>query len=258
MLGLCQIGKMRTTNINITLDTAKEGKWYAQEKVDKHGDTTVTFFQRDGKQTFLQKFKDFRNGVRSGTELASKYSKELGLPEDAISNPRIKHTIKSNSTDQLNQLFRTTKRRLDENIPFHKSDLLVSHVDSEKNIRVDIKVNNFDILDDETRREIKKDHHLFYFRSSLFRTNNNYFDFEPHLKLAINIRDEPNFSAGKNEMQDAKKSLTAIKTTVLKSPVYQTPDQDNKEKEKFDATVDSLINALDTAIAKASLPTPTS
>lgn len=59
-------------------------------------------------------------------------------------------------------------------------------------------------------------------------------------------------------MQDAKKSLTAIKTTVLKSPVYQTPDQDNKEKEKFDATVDSLINALDTAIAKASLPTPTS
>lgn len=115
-----------------------------------------SLFQRDGKQTFLQKFKDFRNGVRSGTELASKYSKELGLPEDAISNPRIKHTIKSNSTDQLNQLFRTTKRRLDENIPFHKSDLLVSHVDSEKNIRVDIKVNNFDILDDETRREIKK------------------------------------------------------------------------------------------------------
>ena len=27
-----------------------------------------------------KKFKDFTKGVRNGTELASKYSKELGLP----------------------------------------------------------------------------------------------------------------------------------------------------------------------------------
>jgi hypothetical protein len=99
---------MRTTNINITLDPAKEGKWYAQEKVNKQGDTTVTFFQRDGKQTFLQKFKDFKNGVHSGTELATKYSKELGLPKDAFSNPKNKHTKESISNDQLNQIFGLT------------------------------------------------------------------------------------------------------------------------------------------------------
>ena len=51
---------MRTTNINISLDLAKEGKWYAQETVNKQGDATVTFFQRDGKQSLSQKFKDYR------------------------------------------------------------------------------------------------------------------------------------------------------------------------------------------------------
>ena len=84
---------MRTTNINISLDLAKEGKWYAQEKVNKQGDATVTFFQRDGKQSLSQKFKDYRNGVRSGTELASKYSKELGLPAQAFSNPKLNTLI---------------------------------------------------------------------------------------------------------------------------------------------------------------------
>ena len=126
------------TNINIDLNPAKEGKWYAKELITKGGDTTVTFFQRDGKQTLLQKFKDFRDGVRSGTELASKYCKELGLPEDTFSNPKIKHTKNSNSNQQLNQLFGTTKRMLDENIHFDKSDLLVSHFDSEKDIQVEL------------------------------------------------------------------------------------------------------------------------
>ena len=247
---------MRTTNINISLDLVKESKWYAQEKVNKQGDATVTFFQRDGKQSLSQKFKDYRNGVRSGTELASKYSKELGLPAQAFSHPKIKHTNKSISNEQLNQLFGTTKQKLDENIPFHKSDSLVSHVDSEKNITVNIKVNNSMIRDDETKREIKKENDMFYFRLSLFRTNNDYSDFEPHLRLAINISDEPNFLAEKDKMQDAKKALTDIKTTRLKSDAYQTPEDDKKQKEKFDAVVDSLIKALDVAIAKASLETP--
>jgi len=247
---------MRITNINITLDPAKEGKWYAQEKVNKQGDTTVTFFQRDGKQSLSQKFKDYRNGVRSGTELASKYSKELGLPAQAFLNPKIKHTNKSISNEQLNQLFGATKRRLDEDTSFHKSDLLVSHVDSEKNIKVNIKVNNSMIRDDETKREIKKENDMFYFRSSLFRTNNDYSDFEPHLRLAINISDEPKFLAGKDKMQDAKKALTDIKATRLKSDAYQTPEDDKKQKEKFDAVVYSLIKGLDVAIAKASLETP--
>jgi hypothetical protein len=178
------------------------------------------------------------------------------LPKDAFSNPKIKHTNKSISNEQLNQLFGTTKRRLDEDISFHKSDLLVSHVDSEKNIQVNIKVNNSKVLDDETKKEIKKENNMFYFRSSLFRTNNDYSDFEPHLRLAIDISDEPNFLAGKDKMQDAKKALTDIKTTHLKSHAYQTPDEDKKEKEKFNAVVDSLIKTLDVAIAKASLETP--
>ena len=247
---------MRTTNINISLDLAKEGKWYAQETVNKQGDATVTFFQRDGKQSLSQKFKDYRNGVRSGTELESKSSKELGLPAQAFSNPKIKHTNKSISNEQLNQLLGTTKRRLDEDISFHKSDLLVSHVDSEKNIKVNIKVNNSMIWDDETKREIKKENNISFFRLSLFRTNNDYSDFEPHLRLAIEINDRPNFLAGKDKMQDARKALTDIKTTRLKSDAYQTPDEDKNKKEKFDAVVDSLIKGLDVAIAKASLETP--
>jgi hypothetical protein len=234
----------------------KESKWYGQEKVNKQGDATVTFFQRDGKQSLSQKFKDYRNGVRSGTELASKYSKELGLPAQAFSHPKIKHTNKSISNEQLNQLFGTTKRRLDEDISFHKSDLLVSHVDSEKNIQVNIIVNNSMIMDDETKREIKKENNMTYFCISLFRTNNDYSDFEPHLRLAINISDEPNFLAEKDKMQDAIKALNNIKTTRLKSDAYQTPEDDKKQKEKFDAVVDSLIKALDVAIAKASLETP--
>ena len=240
------------TNINIDLNPAKEGKWYAKELITKGGDTTVTFFQRDGKQTLLQKFKDFRDGVRSGTELASKYCKELGLPEDTFSNPKIKHTKNSNSNQQLNQLFGTTKRMLDENIPFDKSDLLVSHFDSEKDIQVNIKINDSKVLSYETKREME----MNYFSSSLFKTNNSYSDFKPHLNLAMDIRDKPNFFAGKEEMQDAKKALTDIKTTRLKSDAYQTPDQVKKEKEKFDEMVDSLIKALDVAIAKASLETP--
>lgn len=53
--------------INIELNTENNGKWYAKKKVDKHG-TEVIFFQRDGQRSLLQKFKDFKNNVRSGTE----------------------------------------------------------------------------------------------------------------------------------------------------------------------------------------------
>ena len=107
-------GKMRTTSININLDPAKEGKWYAKENVTKRGETTVTFFQRDGKRSFLQKFKDFRNNVHSGTELASKYSKELGLPAEALSNPKNKSEKVTISNDKLNTLFRHTYQKIFE------------------------------------------------------------------------------------------------------------------------------------------------
>ena len=246
---------MRTTNINISLDPAKEGKWYAQENVTKKGDATVTFFQRDGKQTFLQKFKYFRNGVRSGTELASKYIKELGLPPEAFSTPKkSKETI---SNDQLNQIFGSTYRRLEEKISFEESDLLVSHFDREENKQVNIKINQSLVWDDETIRESRKNDDLSYFQRSLFKTNNNYSNFDPHLRLAIEVRDKPNFSAKKDEIETAKKALTDIKTTRLKSLLYQTTDDDIKIKGEFDAAVDILSKAFDTAIAKASLQTPT-
>ena len=49
--------------------------------------------------------------------------------------------------------------------------------------------------------------------------------------------------------RDARKALTDIKTTRLKSDAYQTPDEDKNKKGKFDAVVDSLIKGLDVAIA---------
>jgi hypothetical protein len=69
----------------------------------------------------------------------------------------------------------------------------------------------------------------------------------------VDVRDTPNFSASKDEMQAAKTASTKIKTTNLKSSMDQTPDEDKMKKEKFNATVDSLIKALDAAITKHSL-----
>ena len=57
-----------------------------EKNVDNRGNTEITFFQRDGKRSISQKLKDFKNGVRYGTELAAKHSKELRLPADIFTN----------------------------------------------------------------------------------------------------------------------------------------------------------------------------
>lgn len=140
---------MLTTSININLDPEKGGKWYATENKTKRGDVKVTFFQRDGKQTFLQKFKDFRSGVRSGTELASKYSKELGLPAEAFSNPKTKNAF-------LNNAFREAVKKLKENESFKSTEPLVSHSDMDNRKRIDITVNTSKITTSVDKKNITK------------------------------------------------------------------------------------------------------
>jgi len=235
---------MLTTSINIKLDSNKGGQWYARENKTQKG-VTVTFFQRDGKQTFLQKFKDFTNGVRTGTELASKYSKELGLPKDAFSNPKNEYTKESISNDQLNQIFGSTYRRLEEKISFYTTDLLVSHFDRAQNKQVDIMVNKSKIIgvvSEEKNYEIQKEVKIHNLKTNLYRINQADTDFTSHLSLAFDIRDKPNFSANKDEMEAAKKALIDIKKVPLRLGDYQTEIQQKKE---FDLTINDLLKPLE-------------
>ena len=65
--------KLNPVKVNIELKSAdSDGKWYAKKEVNKYKETTVTFFQRDSKRTFLQKIQDFKNNVRSGTDRIKK------------------------------------------------------------------------------------------------------------------------------------------------------------------------------------------
>jgi len=235
---------MLTTSINIKLDSNKGGQWYARENKTQKG-VTVTFFQRAGKQTFLQKFKDLINVARSGTELASKYSKELGLPKDAFSNPKNEYTKESISNDQLNQIFGSTYRRLEEKISFYTTDLLVSHFDRAQNKQVDIMVNKSKIIgvvSEEKNYEIQKEVKIHNLKTNLYRMNQADTDFTSHLSLAFDIRDKPNFSANKDEMEAAKKALIDIKKVPLRLGDYQTEIQQKKE---FDLTINDLLKPLE-------------
>ena len=235
---------MLTTSINIKLDSDKGGQWYARENKTQKG-VTVTFFQRDGKQTFLQKFKDLINVARSGTELASKYSKELGLPKDAFSNPKNEYTKESISNNQLNQIFGSTYRRLEEKISFYTTDLLVSHFDRAQNKQVDIMVNKSKIIgvvSEEKNYEIQKEVKIHNLKTNLYRINQADTDFTSHLSLAFDIRDKPNFSANKDEMEAAKKALIDIKKVPLRLGDYQTEIQQKKE---FDLTINDLLKPLE-------------
>lgn len=235
---------MLTTSINIKLDSNKGGQWYARENKTQKG-VTVTFFQRAGKQTFLQKFKDLINVARSGTELASKYSKELGLPKDAFSNPKNEYTKESISNDQLNQIFGSTYRRLEEKTSFYTTDLLVSHFDRAQNKQVDIMVNKSKIIgvvSEEKNYEIQKEVKIHNLKTNLYRMNQADTDFTSHLSLAFDIRDKPNFSANKDEMEAAKKALIDIKKVPLRLGDYQTEIQQKKE---FDLTINDLLKPLE-------------
>ncbi len=229
---------MLTTSININLDPEKGGKWYATENKTKRGDVKVTFFQRDGKQTFLQKFKDFRSGVRSGTELASKYSKELGLPAEAFSNPKTKNAF-------LNNAFREAVKKLKENESFKSTEPLVSHSDMDNRKRIDITVNTSKIttsVDKKKYYEVSKEVKIHNFKINLNRNDQANSVFTSHLRLAFDARDNPDFSATKDEMEAAKKSLIDIKKAPLRLGDYQI---ESEQKKEFDLTVNDLLKPLE-------------
>jgi hypothetical protein len=234
--------------VNITLDSSKEGKWYAKENVTKRGDTEVTFFQRDGKRTLLQKFKDFRNGVRYGTELASKYSKELGLPKEALSNPKNKSEKSTMSNESLNEMFRTAHEKLQKNEPFQKLDPLVSNTDEKINITINKEnINN---------TEDYKNFTLGYFQANLDKKSISYDGSKKHILLALDVRANPSFRADIKKIGEAIDALKNIKTITLTADPYKTQEYIDNLNKIFQTKVDNLIASLNTALKKTSNDSP--
>jgi hypothetical protein len=215
--------------------------------VDNQGNTEITFFQRDGKRSISQKLKDFKNGVRYGTELAAKHSKELRLPADIFTNIKNAKSKPSISNEKLNQLFRETKEKLASHKPFKKKDTLVSHTNKSQRQEINIDINNKRILDREDAKFI----FLNYFFNSLVKTETHYDDNKHHLQLAIDVHDNPGTSFDINMMRNAKDALTQIRLTNLRRDGYDTDEQHEKKVNEFIAKVDRLIGALEVAIAKA-------
>ena len=238
---------MLTTRITIQVDDEKKGKWYAKKNVDNRGNTEITFFQRDGKRSISQKLKDFKNGVRYGTELAAKHSKELGLPADIFTNIKNAKSKPSISNEKLNQLFRETKEKLASHKPFEKTDALVSHTNKSQRQEIKININGKMISD----RADAKTYFLNYFFGSLLRTDTCYNDNEHHLQLAIDVHDNPRTSFDVNTMRNAKDALTQLRLTKLMRDANDTDEQHEKKVNEFIAKVDRLIGALEVAIANA-------
>jgi len=226
-------------NIELKSDDIN-GKWYAKKDVSKDKETTVTFFQREGKRTFLQKIKDFKNGVRYGTELASKYSKELGLSSQVFSNPKNKSEKPTFSNDDLNKIFREAQEKLDKNEIFKESDSLVSH----KEIR--IKINEKTIYDAKNEKYPT----LSYFRVALNHSERSYDDFEEHISLALDVRADPSIQADIEKIDKAIKSLKDLRENKLAGNT--TPERTNyvSRKLEFDKKIESLITELEKASKK--------
>lgn len=238
---------MLTTKITIQVDDGKKGKWYAKKNVDNQGNTEITFFQRDGKRSISQKLKDFKNGVRYGTELAAKHSKELGLPADIFTNLKNAKSKPSISNENLNQLFRGTKEKLASHKPFEKTDTLVSHTNKSQRQKINININGKRISE---KADAKADF-LIYFFANLFKTDTNYEDNKHYLDLAIDVHDNPGTSFDVKTMSEAKEALTRIKLTKLRRDVYDTDDKHGQLVNEFIAKVDRLIGALEVAIKNA-------
>jgi hypothetical protein len=179
--------------VNIELKTEKQGKWYGGEKTEKNGDKTVSFYQRDGKRTFLQKIKDFKNGVRYGTELARKYSKELGLPEEAMSSVKNKSDKRTISNDALNTMFRTAHQKLQKNEFFKASDSLVSHT------KASVRINEEQIYNAE---DYKKNS-VAYFYSNFFKSGISHDDWNKHISLAVDVRTNPSLRSDTKQIDEA-------------------------------------------------------
>ena len=220
-----------------------------EKNVDNRGNTEITFFQRDGKRSISQKLKDFKNGVRYGTELAAKHSKELRLPADIFTNIKNVKSKPSISNEKLNQLFRETKEKLASHKPFEKNDTLVSHTNKSQRQEINININNKRILD----RADAKINFLSYFFIHLLKTETRYADNEHYLQLAIDVHDNPRTSFDVNTMRNAKDALTQLRLTKLMRDANDTDEQHEKKVNEFIANVDRLIGALEVAIANAPL-----
>ena len=225
-------------NIELKSDDINS-KWYAKKDVSKDKETTVTFFQREGKRTFLQKIKDFKNGVRYGTELASKYSKELGLSGEVFSNPKNKSEKPTISNDTLNAKFREAHAKLKNDEPFQKSDPLVSRNSKE----IDVSINNEPVLKGKDFKNMT----LRFFSSKMVNENKNYSDFRDHIALALDIRANPKLTDDDGKIDKAIEALNELrKINLVGYDNAELTDYDNRKIE-FNKKVDSLIIALNEA-----------
>ena len=226
-------------NIELKSDDINS-KWYAKKDVSKDKETTVTFFQREGKRTFLQKIKDFRHGVRYGTELASKYSKELGLSREVFSNPKNKSEKPTISNDTLNTKFREAQEKLQKNESFKESDSLVSHN------KISININAEKIYDAEDYKNLT----LSYFMTALNHTKCSYADFKEQISLALDLRANPGFPADNAKIDNAIESLNNLKNNTLTGNANQELTKYVSRKSEFDTKINSLITVLEKASKK--------
>ena len=79
-------------------------------------------------------------------------------------------------------------------------------------------------------------------KTNLYRNGQANSVFTSHLSLAFDIRDNPDFSATKDEMEAAKKSLIDIKKVPLRLGDYQL---ESEQKKEFDLTVNDLLKPLE-------------
>jgi hypothetical protein len=196
--------KVNPLKVNIELKSAESnGKWYAKKEVSKYKETTVTFFQRDGKRTLLQKFQDFKNNVRSGTDRIKKYRNELGISEKTFSNLKNKSMSNSITNEEINTLFRAAHAKLQNDEAFQKSDPLVSRSSKE----IEVSINNEPILKGKDFKHTT----LRFFSSKMVNSNKDYKEFKEYITLALDIRANPKFPADDRKIGKAVEALKELK-----------------------------------------------
>lgn len=229
--------KLNPVKVNIELKSAdSDGKWYAKKEVNKYKETTVTFFQRDSKRTFLQKIQDFKNNVRSGTDHIKKYRNELGIPEKTMLNLKSKSVNNSISNEELNTLFRAAHAKLKNDEPFQKSDPLVSRSSKE----IEVSINNEPILKGKDFKQTT----LRFFSSKMVNANKDYAEFKEYITLALDIRANPKFPADDKKIDKAVEALKKLKEINLVGHDYPELTDYDYRKFEFNEKVDSLIMAL--------------
>ena len=229
--------KLNPVKVNIELKSAdSDGKWYAKKEVNKYKETTVTFFQRDSKRTFLQKIQDFKNNVRSGTDRIKKYRNELGIPEKTMLNLKSKSVNNQISNEELNTLFRAAHAKLKNDEPFQKSDPLVSRSSKE----IEVSINNEPILKGKDFKQTT----LRFFSSKMVNASKDYTELKDYITLAIDIRANPKFPSVGKEIDKAIEALKELKEINLVGHDYPELTDYDYRKFEFNEKVDSLIMAL--------------